>query len=205
MNVIETERLILRHLAVNDAEFILELLNDPSFLQHIGDRGVRTLADARHYILQGPGASYEQNGFGLYLVELKVSQTPIGICGLVKREGLADVDIGYAFMPHFWSNGYAVESASAVMTYGKEQLGLRRIVAITAPDNIASIKVLEKIGLTFERMTQLSDDSQPVKLFSPPTPDLTRRSGGFSRNDDTRPGCSLDSPHIIPEHQLLEE
>lgn len=166
LNVIETERLNLRRLSVDDAEFILELLNEPSFIRNIGDKGVRTTSDARQYILTGPIDSYERFGFGLYLVELKKSRVPIGICGLLKRDALPDADIGFAFFPRFWSKGYALESASAVRTYGINALGLKRIVAITNPDNDGSIRVLEKIGLKYERMIRLSDDGPEIKLFA---------------------------------------
>lgn len=166
VNIIETERLVLRRLAPGDAPFILELLNEPSFLRFIGDKGVRTLADAREYILQGSMASYERHGFGLYLTALKEGAAPIGMCGLLKRESLADVDIGFAFLPAYWSQGFAVESAAAVKAYGLESLGLKRIVAITQPDNAASIKLLEKIGLTFERMIRLSDGEPEISLYA---------------------------------------
>ena len=165
MTVIETERLLLRQLGTDDAEFILELLNQPSFLRYIGDKEVRSIADAVRYIQTGPVASYERFGFGLYLVELKETGVSIGICGLLKRDSLPDVDVGFAFLPSFWSQGYALESALAVMTYGREVLGLRRIVAITSPDNDASIRLLEKIGLRFERMIKLSEDQSEVRLF----------------------------------------
>ena len=165
LKVLETDRLILRRLSIDDAEFILQLLNEPSFLRFIGDKGVRTLRDARDYILNGPVDMYNRFGFGLYLTELKDGGVPIGICGLIKRDALEDVDIGFAFLPKFWAKGYAYESASAVMTYGKDVLGLRRIVAITSPDNHASAKLLEKLGLQFERMVRLSEDAEEVRLF----------------------------------------
>jgi RimJ/RimL family protein N-acetyltransferase len=164
--MLETDRLILRQLTTDDAEFILDLLNQPSFLQFIGDKGVRTLDDARQYILAGPVASYERFGFGLYLTALKDSRVSIGICGLIKRETLEDVDVGFALLPQFWSTGYAFEAASAVMAYGRNVLGLDRIVAITSPDNYASIKLLEKIGLRFEELVRLSEDAPEVKLFA---------------------------------------
>lgn len=167
MNVIETNRLALRRLEIADAGFILELLNQPSFLQFIGDRGVRTLDDACAYILKGPVASYERFGFGLYAVLLKESGSPIGICGLVKRETLEDADVGFALLPQFWSKGYAFESAFAVMAYGRNELGLNRIVGVTSSDNIASIHVLEKLGLKFEKMVKLSEAGPELKLFSP--------------------------------------
>jgi RimJ/RimL family protein N-acetyltransferase len=165
VTVIETERLVLRHLSPEDAGFILELLNEPSFIRNIGDRGVRTIEGANSYILNGPVASYTKNGFGLYLVKLKETDESIGMCGLIKRDTLEDVDIGYAFLPRFWSKGYAVESAKAVKEYGKNTVGLKRIVAIVDPENEASIRVLEKIGLQFEKMVRLSEDDIELKLF----------------------------------------
>jgi len=166
VKVLETSRLILRRLSIEDADFILDLVNEPSWLRFIGDKGVRTIADAREYILKGPVESYERFGFGLYLVELKRDGIPIGICGLIKRESLKDVDIGFAFLPKFWGNGYAYESASAVMAYGRSAFGLDRIVAVTTPDNHSSIKVLEKLGLRFEQMVKLSEDGPEIKLFA---------------------------------------
>lgn len=165
--VMETERLCLRKLSIDDAAFVLELLNQPSFLRFIGDRGVRNLEDAQQYILNRLVASYERNGFGLYLAELKQDGTPIGISGLVKRDTLPDPDIGFAFLPAYWSKGYAVESAAAVMNYARDVLGLDRVLAITNPDNEASEKLLGRIGLRFERMIKLSEDGDEVKLFSP--------------------------------------
>ncbi len=166
LKVLETTRLILRRLSTEDADFILELVNEPSWLRFIGDKGVRSIADARDYILKGPVKSYERFGFGLYLVELKENGTPIGICGLIKRESLKDVDLGFAFLPKFWGNGYAYESASAVMAYGKSALGLNRIVAVTTPENHSSIKVLEKLGFRFEQMVRLSVDAMEIKLLA---------------------------------------
>jgi RimJ/RimL family protein N-acetyltransferase len=166
MVVLETNRLRLRRLEVDDADFILRLLNEPSFLQNIGDKGVRTRDDARLYILNGPIASYEKFGFGLYLVELRESGAPVGICGLLKRDVLEDVDIGYALIPEFWSKGYAVESVTAVMSYASKVLGLKRAVAVVNPDNQSSIRLLERIGFRFERMVRLSDGGPEIKLFA---------------------------------------
>jgi len=165
MSILETERLVLRRLSSDDAEFILELLNQPSFLRYIGDKGVRTIEDAGRYIQTGPVASYERFGFGLYLVELKETGVRIGMCGLLKRDTLPDADIGFAFLPDYWSQGYAFEAASGVMTYGRDVLGLKRIVAITSLDNEASIKLLEKIGLKFEGLITPSEDLGEVRLF----------------------------------------
>lgn len=166
MKVIETERLVLRHLSPDDAGFIVELLNEPAFLENIGDKGVRTDDDARRYIAEGPDASYRRFGFGLYLVELKDSGEPIGMCGLLKRDELDDIDIGFAFLEKFRSKGYAVEAASAVIDHAHGRLGLDRVVAITIPENSRSMKVLEKIGFSFERMARLSADGQDLKLFA---------------------------------------
>jgi RimJ/RimL family protein N-acetyltransferase len=166
MKVLETERLILRRVTVEDDEFILELLNDPSWLRFIGDRGVRTLEAARDYILKSLVAMYERLGFGLYLVELKGEGVPVGICGLIKRDSLEDVDIGFAFLPQFCRKGYGYESASAVMEYGKRTFGLNRLVAITSQENYPSAKLLEKLGFSFEGMVKLSDDSEEISLFA---------------------------------------
>jgi RimJ/RimL family protein N-acetyltransferase len=165
VTVLETERLLIRQLSTEDAGFILELLNEPSFIRNIGDRGVRTIEGANAYIVNGPVASYAKNGFGLYLVKLKETGESIGMCGLIKRDTLEDVDIGYAFLPRFWSKGYAVESARAVKEYAKNKIGLNRLIAIVDPENEGSIRVLEKIGLQFEKMVRLSEDDIDLKLF----------------------------------------
>jgi RimJ/RimL family protein N-acetyltransferase len=164
--VLETARLSLRRLSTDDAPFVLKLLNEPSFLRFIGDRGVRSLEDARQYILEGPVRSYARHGFGVYLALRKEDSAAIGICGLLKRESLEDVDVGFALLPGYWSRGYAYEAASAVMAHGREAFGLARIVAVTDPDNSASIRVLEKLGLRFERLVRLRTDGPELKLFA---------------------------------------
>ncbi len=166
MNVLETERLTLRQFTAADADFILELVNEPSFIQNIGDRGVRTLADAIRYLETGPIASYARNGFGLCLVQLKATGESIGMCGLIKREALEDVDIGYAYLPKFWSKGYAVEAARGVMKFANDVVKLKRIVAIVDPANASSIRLLEKIGFIPEKMIKLSADDIELKLFA---------------------------------------
>jgi len=163
---LETDRLLLRHFTIDYAQFILTLLNEPSFLRYIGDKNVRNLEDARQYILNGPIASYERNGFGLYLVELRESHAPIGMCGLIKREELPEPDIGFAFLPDFWGKGFAFEAAAAVLQEARERFGLKRILAITSLDNDASIKLLERLGFRFERVIRLSNDREQVKLFA---------------------------------------
>jgi RimJ/RimL family protein N-acetyltransferase len=162
---LETDRLVLRQFTPDDADFIFELLSEPSFIQNIGDRGIRTLDDAGLYIQNGPMKSYQKNGFGLWLIVLKETEQRIGMCGLIRRDGLEDVDIGYALLPRFWSQGYAVESARAVKEYAKDVIGLKRIVAIVDPANQGSIRVLEQIGLRYEKMIRLTEDDIDLKLF----------------------------------------
>lgn len=165
MIVLETERLILRHLARDeDAPFVLELVNDPSWLRFIGDRGVRTLDDARAYVDEGPAASYARHGFGLWAVVVRATGQPAGICGLLSRAGLDDVDVGFAFLPRHRGRGYAREAARAAVEIGRTRFGLRRIVAVTKPDNVASIGVLESIGMRFERSVTLAGD--PLSLYA---------------------------------------
>ncbi len=167
MVVMVTSRLTLREFQPHDASFILELLNEEGFLRFIGDKGVRTLADAREYLLAGPLQSYQRFGFGLYLASLRADGTPVGMCGLVKRDALADVDIGFAFLMRHWSKGYASESAAAVLAHGRDTFGLERIVAITALENSASMAVLNKIGLRWERRIQLTAEGPELNLFGP--------------------------------------
>jgi ribosomal-protein-alanine N-acetyltransferase len=164
MNVIETNRLVLRWITPNDAPFILELLNDPGWIRFIGDRGIRTIEDALKYIFTGPMEMYARLGFGLYLTELKDEKIPIGICGLIKRDSLEDVDIGFAFLSKFQSKGYGYEAAAATLVFGFEQIGLKRIVAITTKDNVGSSKLLEKIGMEFEKTVPINSDE--LKLYA---------------------------------------
>jgi [ribosomal protein S5]-alanine N-acetyltransferase len=163
--IVETPRLTLRRLEAEDAPFMLELLNEPSFIQNIGDRGVRTIEDAVEYIAKGPQASYARFGFGLYLVTLRDSGASIGICGILKRDELPEPDIGFAFLPAYWSQGYALESGAAVRDYGRDTLGLKRLLAIVNPSNDSSIRLLEKLGFTFESMVTLPTGPRELQLF----------------------------------------
>ena len=179
VKILETERLILREIIESDDEFMLDLLNQPSFIKFIGDRNVRNLEQARDFIESRYRKSYAENGFGLYLVELKAeisefqsknhkpqttNRLPIGICGFVKRDTLPDADIGFAFLPQFAGKGYALESANAVMKYGREVLGLKRVLAITTQDNESSGRLLAKINFKFENLIESGDET--LKLFS---------------------------------------
>lgn len=162
---IETDRLRLRRLVLDDAPFILRLLNEPSWLRFIGDRGVHTLDEARQYITGGPQRLYAVYGFGLFLVESCKEAQPLGLCGLIKRDTLPDVDIGFAFLPEHWGQGYAREAAAATLRYARERHGLARVVAITSLDNAASARVLETVGLRFEGTLRLEAGSDEVRHY----------------------------------------
>lgn len=163
--ILETRRLRLRKLKTADAPFMLAILNDPAFHQYIGDRGVQSEAQARDYIKHGPIASYAQFGYGMYLAELKSDGRPAGICGLVRRDGLDDPDIGFAFMPEFRSQGLASEGASAVLRYAVDELALPRVVAIVTPDNQASIALLQKAGMRQNGTVRLPDGDTDLDLY----------------------------------------
>ncbi|GAC1630349.1 MAG: GNAT family N-acetyltransferase [Nevskia sp.] len=163
--VCETRRLILRRVEPTDAAFIVELLNDADFLRFIGDKNVRTLDDARGYIENGPRASYAQHGFGLWLVHGKDVGLPIGLCGLVKRDTLDDVDLGFAFLPAWRGRGYAFEAAAATLAHGRDAFGLRRIVAIASPDNEPSAALLRRVGMRDAGCVTLSGDTQSLSFF----------------------------------------
>lgn len=164
--ILETTRLVIRELEKSDAEFILKLLNAPSFLKYIGDRNVRTKDQARIFIEEKYRKSYTENGFGLYAVDLKSDNATTGICGLVKREGLDMPDIGFAFLPEFEGKGFGFESASAILNYSKETLGISEVWAIATQDNSASHNLLEKLGFTFDRVVTMSGGGGELKLFS---------------------------------------
>jgi [ribosomal protein S5]-alanine N-acetyltransferase len=164
--VIETERLILRKFTVDDASFILGLLNTPSWLRFIGDRNVHSVEEAKQFLLNGYLKSYQTHGFGFYVAVEKSTQNPIGMCGLVKRNTLEDVDIGFAFMPEFMGKGYGFEAASTTLNYAENVLKLEKIIAIVDPENVVSIALIKKIGLQFERMVRLSADDIELMLFT---------------------------------------
>lgn len=166
MNVVETPRLVLRRLHPGDAPFILELVNEPSWLRFIGDRNVHSIEDAEGYIAKGPVDSYAKNGFGLYLVEVKEDAAPAGMCGLIRRDTLPHVDIGFAFSPRFWGRGYAYEAAAGVMDHARNGLGLDTVLAIVNPDNERSISLLRKLGMRFERKMRMPNEDSDVDVFT---------------------------------------
>lgn len=164
--VIETKRLILRKFTLDDAAFMLELLNTPAWLRFIGDRGVRTIEESEQYLLDGNIKSYQENGFGFYVVAIKETNESIGICGIKKREELDDIDIGFGFLPQFIGKGYGYEAGSATLDYALNVLKIKRIVAIVDPENTASISLIKKIGLQFEKMVQLTQKDIELMLFA---------------------------------------
>ena len=172
--ILETPRLTLRRFTLEDAPFVFELVNDPAWIEHIGDRNVRSLDDARGYI-QKTLNMYERVGFGLYVVTVNETGEPVGTCGLIRRDGLNDPDIGFAFLPRGRGQGYALESAAAVLAYGRDTLGMKRIVAIVSAANPRSIRILEAIGLTYEGLVSLPGDVEPVPLYASETAGSSRR------------------------------
>lgn len=162
---LNSARLTLREFALDDAAFIVRLLNEPSFIEFIGDRGVRSVKDAERYLLDGPMASYRKHGHGLLRVSLKADDQPIGMCGLVKRDTLPEPDIGFALLPAFWNRGYVTEAARAAIEHGQNVLGLHTILGITQPNNVRSIAVLQKLGLSFVEEKPLGDKPEVLRIF----------------------------------------
>ena len=165
MTILETERLALRKFTTKDSEFILKLLNEPAFIENISDKGVRTIRDAENYILTVPKASYEKHGFGLWLIELKDKSIPIGMCGLLKRAYLRDIDVGYAILTEYYSKGYATEAVQGVTKYAFEKLGIKRLTAIVNPQNYQSLKVLDKTGFIYDKSFTMPGEETEIQLF----------------------------------------
>jgi len=163
---LETERLSLRRFTLEDAPFALKLVNQPSFIANIGDKGVRSLDDARRYLSEGPIAMYERHGYGLWHASLRETGAAVGMCGLLKRDILPDVDVGYAYLPEFWGRGLAYEAASAVLRHAVRKFGLRRVIGVVSDGNQGSIRVLEKLGLRYERMFPMYPGEPEVRLYS---------------------------------------
>ena len=166
MTLLSTERLFLRKFNLKDADFLIKLMNDKDWIRNIGDRGVHSIRHAEEYIRTRFLKSYDENGFGFYVIALKDSGQLIGTAGLVNREGLEHVDIGYGMLPEYRGKGYAFEATKAVYDYGYSELGLNKIIAIVNPDNQGSINLLKKLGLRFEKMIRLPDEDKEIELFS---------------------------------------
>ncbi|NYE61562.1 RimJ/RimL family protein N-acetyltransferase [Duganella sp. 1224] len=165
MKILDTERLRLRTIHADDAAFYYALVNDPSWIEHIGDKGIRSVDGARAAIIEGPCAMQERLGHSLYVMERKQDGEPLGLCGLIKRDSLPEVDIGYAIRPAYFGQGYTYEAASAVVAYARDVLGLKRLMGITNPANTVSIKLLAKLGLTFIEHKMLPPDNRPTNIY----------------------------------------
>jgi len=164
--IAETGRLRLRRFDGSDAAFALELVNEPSWIRFIGKRDVGNLDDARRYLEKGPIAMYARHGFGLWCVALRSTGAAIGMCGLIKRDTLPDVDLGFAFLPRYWGNGYALEAAEATMAYARGALGMTRVVAILSQDNERSARLLVKLGFLPEGTIRMPGDDEELALYA---------------------------------------
>jgi [ribosomal protein S5]-alanine N-acetyltransferase len=164
--MIDTARLTLRPFTTDDAAFIVELLNSPGWHRWIGDRKVRTIDDAQTYLRNGPIKQQAEHGYALWAIDRRDDGTTVGMCGLVRREGLPDADIGYALLPQHERQGYAREAALATLAFAFDSARLQSVLAVTHPDNAASSRLLESIGLRFERTVQLPKIDGPSSLYA---------------------------------------
>jgi len=163
---LQSERLFIRTLTIIDAGFMLQLMNSPNWIKNIGDRRVTNKTEASNYILNKIIPSYKKNGFGLFLVCLKENKKPIGICGILQREGLNTPDLGFAIIPAMEGQGFATEASKEVIQFAREVLDLSTLAGITKPDNIASISVLTKLGMEFEQSIKLPEDPNTFSLYT---------------------------------------
>jgi len=165
MKILETQRLTLRTINADDDLFYYELVNDPTWLEYIGDKGIRTVAEARSAILEGPCLMQQRLGHSLYVMERKSDGAPLGLCGLIKRDSIPEVDIGYAIRPAYFGHGYTYEAAAAVVAYARDVLRMRRLMGLTHPGNTVSINLLAKLGLTFVEHKVLPPDGRPTNIY----------------------------------------
>ena len=182
MLITETPRLKIRKLSIHDAEFVLALTNEPSTIENIGDKGLRSVADAEKFILDGPWIKHQKPGYGQFAIELKHSGDLIGVCGLLHRDKLNLTDVGFALKPEYWRQGFGYEAAEAVMNYGYFELGLKTIAGLTSGTNIASINLLKKLGMSFQKMVNMSGDSPATTcVYSKPRADSIARQKADTR------------------------
>lgn len=163
---LSTNRLLIRKACLEDASFLLKLLNTPAFLKNIGDRNVRTLDDAKNYIISKYFEVYNTLGYGYYMLVTKDTNTIIGTAGLVNREGLDGIDVGFALLPDFKGKGYGYEATKAIMQYATTTYGIKTYLAITLPSNEPSQRLLEKLGLKFKKMIFIPNDPEELMLYS---------------------------------------
>ncbi len=166
MIVAETERLLISKFSLDDAPFFLKLVNTPNWIKYIGDRNLKTVEDAENYLTNGTLKSYKEHGFGFYKLQEKQQHKTIGTCGLIKREQLNDVDLGFAFLPGFEGKGFGYEASKAVLKLAKEEFGLKKLAAITLPTNTNSKKLLKKLGFTYEKRVKPFEDDEELLLFA---------------------------------------
>ena len=164
--LIETERLRLRPVTVDDTELMLAVWNDPAFIRNVADRGIRTVEQAQEAIKSGAQKLFEDYGYGPYCISLKTDGTMVGICGLFKRENLDDPDIGFGVLPDYCGNGYAGEAAAAVVNFAHDEFGIAVLTAIVSPTNTPSIGLIKKLGLTFDQMITMPGDEDAICLYS---------------------------------------
>ena len=163
--LLETERLSLRWLTLDDADLLLAVWNDPAFVRHVGDRGIRTIEETRSAMQEGAFHLYETYGYGPYRIALKDTDVAVGLCGLFRRDNLEIADIGYAVLPEHCGKGYAHEASMAVIDYARDVLGMQQLCSIVSPNNDASVHLIRKLGLRFERMHRLPDEEEDVCLY----------------------------------------
>jgi [ribosomal protein S5]-alanine N-acetyltransferase len=168
--IVKSPRLRMRDLTTQDSGFLMELMNERPYIDNIGDRGIRSIEAAAHYIEDKYLASYVRNGFGLYLVELVDGATPIGICGLVKRDSLDHPDLGFAYQQRFWARGYAVEAANATVGYARDTLGLSYLYGVVSPGNTRSIHLLQKLGFAFVRSSTPPGQAAEIHVYGTELP-----------------------------------
>jgi RimJ/RimL family protein N-acetyltransferase len=166
VSVAQTVRLILRELLPSDSQFYCRLLNEPSWLEFIGDRGVRTPEDADRYIRGTIAETYEKLGFGMYLVESRADGRPMGVCGLVRRPSLPGPDFGVALLPEFWRQDYAFEAGTAVLEFAARVMRESRLLAIATPNNVRSIRLLERLGFAFDGVVRLPPSDEQLRLYA---------------------------------------
>ncbi len=166
MMILETARLRLRTITADDAPFYYELVNDPTWLEFIGDKGIRSVEQARAAIIDGPVAMQARHGHSLYVMERKQDCRALGLCGLIRRDFLPDVDIGYAIRPEHFGQGYTFEAAQAVLQLARGPLGITRVLGLTAPGNINSIRLLNKLGLRFQEIKLLPPGDRPTNIYA---------------------------------------
>ena len=164
--LMKTDRLLLRRVTLDDADLMLAVWNDPAFVRYVGDRGIRTLEESVQALKDGAMRLFEEHGFGPYRVSLKADDSAIGICGIFSREGMNEPDIGFSVLPEYCKCGYAYEAATAVVSHARDDLKLPRLTAIVSPENTASVGLIEKLGLQFERMLRLPGEDRDISLYA---------------------------------------